>query len=255
MQKICYMCQEEYSDNTKRKTGKTCSKKCAILLSVMTRKNNGTYIRTEEQNKRMIASIKRIRANGGMKLSKTGIENIRKAAKQRGGDPMFGEKMKGTHMKKHGVHHWTQTEKGRKRLSEIHTGKYVPPERIKALTQAAMKSISMHSRSKKGIREDLKCFFRSTWEANYARYLNYIGVKWKYEPITYNLANNKTYTPDFLLEDGTIVEIKGWLTKQGKEKLNAFTKEYPNVTVIIVTRKEYNEIKKNYQFEIEKWEI
>ena len=85
-----------------------------------------------------------------------------------------------------------------------------------------MKSQKMYSRSIKGKREDLNCFFRSTWEANYARYLNHIGIKWKYETVTYQLGNNKTYTPDFLLEDGSLVEIKGWLTEKGADKINLF---------------------------------
>lgn len=252
--KVCCWCQKPYIDNTKRTAGKTCSKDCAYNYGVAARKENGSYKRTEEQNKRMVESMHTVRQNGGGKLSQEGIENIRAAAKKRGGDPLFGEKMKGTYMEKYGVQHWSQTIDGRKRISEIHSGKHVPPERIKALSQAAMKSHNMHSRSKKGIREDLGYFFRSTWEANYARYLNHESIKWKYESITYNLGPSKSYTPDFILEDGTHVEIKGWLTEKGAEKLRLFQEQYPEIKLEIVDKVRYTVINKLYQFVVMHWE-
>ena len=252
--KICYWCQKSYVDNTKRIVGKTCSKECAYNYGVFVRKTRGTYERTEEQNNRMVESLRIIRQNGGGKLSQKGIENIRAAAKIRGGDPLFGEKMKGAYMKKHGIAHWSQTKEGKEKISKIHSGKCVPIERIQSLSQKALKSQKMYSRSKKGIREDLGCFFRSTWEANYARYLNSQNVKWRYEAITYNLGLGKSYTPDFILENGTHIEIKGWLTEKSAEKIRLFQEQYPTIKLEIVDKQCYTKLKKIYQFIIENWE-
>ena len=52
--------------------------------------------------------------------------------------------------------------------------------------------------------------FRSTWEANYARYLNSIGVAWKFESITLDTPHG-SYNPDFYLPQfNTYIEIKGY---------------------------------------------
>jgi len=272
MQKECCVCQKEYIDTTKRKVGKTCSKECAKKLSVAKRKENGTYTQTEEQKAKISESLKAAYASGkhsvtieaalkAINESSDKQEILRRRVKtyqerygSGDGKAAVLEKSRKTSLEKIGVEHWSQSKEGKEKISSIHSGKYVSPERIRALSQAAMKSQSIHSRSKKGFREDLDSFFRSTWEANYARYLNHVGIKWKYESITYNLTENKTYTPDFILDDGTIVEVKGWLTKQGKEKLDLFRKEYPDAKIVVVDRKAYNELKKLYQFKLEKWE-
>jgi len=272
MQKECLVCQKEYTDTTKRKVGKTCSKECAKKLSVARRKENGTYIQTEEQKAKISESLKAAYASGKHSVTiEAALQAANKSAEKEDivrrrvktyqerygsgdGKATVLEKARKTTLEKLGVEHWSQSMEGREKISSIHAGKHVPPERIKALSQAAMKSQTMYSRSKKGFREDLGCFFRSTWEANYARYLNHMDIKWKYESITYNLSENKTYTPDFILDDGTIVEVKGWLTKQGKEKLDSFRKEYPDAKIVVVDRKAYNELKKLYQFKLEKWE-
>lgn len=233
--KICINCQIPYFDSTKRIVGKTCSKSCAMKIGVNKRKSKGSYIRTEKQNQRLSDSIRKI------------VEASGKIFKIRG-------KKREWYLQKHGVSHWSQTPEGRKRISEIHSGKKQPPGHQRRMVEASLKSQNVHSRSKKGIREDLGCFFRSTWEANYARYLNSIGTKWKYESVTYQLGENKTYTPDFILEDGSHVEIKGWLMAKGAEKIRLFKEQYPQISLQIIGRPEYNALKKQYQFLIENWE-
>src|SRR5659263_489952 len=69
-------------------------------------------------------------------------------------------------------------------------------------------------RKKSGRRADLNnTFFRSSWEANMARYYNYIGVKWQFEPkmFIFNTIRrgSVSYTPDFYLpEEDRWVEVK-----------------------------------------------
>lgn len=251
--KVCCWCQKTYIDNTKRTVGKTCSKDCAYSYGVAARRENGSYKRTEEQNEKLSKTLKEQYASGDREITVNQALDWWKIATEEQKKQRI-ENRKKTVTKKSGVGHWSQTIEGRKRISEIHSGKHVPPERMKALSQAAMKSHNMHSRSKKGIREDLGCFFRSTWEANYARYLNRESIKWKYESITYNLGPTKSYTPDFILEDGTHVEIKGWLTEKGAEKLRLFQEQYPEIKLEIVDKVRYTVINKQYQFLIPNWE-
>jgi len=91
-----------------------------------------------------------------------------------------------------------------------------------------------YSRSKGGKRKDLgNIYFRSAWEANIARYFNYVGIKWEYETKTFIFHKIKkgcvSYTVDFYLpKEDRYVEVKGWMDPKSKTKLNRFKKYYPH---------------------------
>lgn len=119
-----------------------------------------------------------------------------------------------------------------------------------------------YSRAKGGKREDLgNIYFRSTWEANIARYYNYIGIKWEYEPKTFVFENvtrgSVSYTPDFYLpEEDKWIEVKGWLDSKSKTKLKRFARQYPDEykKLELIQQKEYNKIKKETSSFIKNWE-
>lgn len=119
-----------------------------------------------------------------------------------------------------------------------------------------------YSRAKGGKRVDLNnMYFRSAWEANIARYYNFAGIKWEYEPKTFVFQNitrgSVSYTPDFYLpETDQWVEIKGWMDGKSKTKLKRFEKQYPEEykKLIIIQEKEYNEIKRKVAPFIKEWE-
>lgn len=71
-------------------------------------------------------------------------------------------------------------------------------------------------------------YMRSTWEANFAKWLDLSGIKWEYEPKAFELKINgkdTTYTPDFYLpEFDCYIEIKGWWRNDAKEKFLKFQK-------------------------------
>lgn len=126
-----------------------------------------------------------------------------------------------------------------------------------------------YSRTKSGKREDLdNRFFRSSWEANYARYLNYLLkkkeiYKWEYEADRFEFVpikrGTRTYTPDFKIwktKESTpfYVEIKGWMDDKSKTRLKRMAKYYPDVELILVQSKEYKQIEKRYSKVLENWE-
>ena len=123
--------------------------------------------------------------------------------------------------------------------------------------------------SRQGKRADLNNqFFRSAWEANYARYLTFLIKQrkvhaWEFEPETFWFEEIKkgtrSYLPDFKIwktedSDPYYVEIKGWLDPQSKTKLKRMAKYYPDVRVELVNAKEYNAIKKSVSMLIPGWE-
>jgi hypothetical protein len=90
-------------------------------------------------------------------------------------------------------------------------------------------------------------YFRSSWEANYARYLTWRVsrgelLSWEYEPKTFEFSavkrGTRTYTPDFLLHfpDGRSEwhEVKGWMDPKSKTRLSRMAKYFPDEVVRII---------------------
>lgn len=126
-----------------------------------------------------------------------------------------------------------------------------------------------HSRSRGGKRADLGGqYFRSAWEANWARYLNWLKDRgelraWSFEPETFEFAGIKRgsrfYTPDFRIEEnnGRIVyhEIKGWMDKVSATKLRRMRKYHPGVTILLIDKPAYRAVSTKMKSLISGWEI
>lgn len=123
-------------------------------------------------------------------------------------------------------------------------------------------------RSSIGKREDLGgLFVRSSWEANYARYLNFLihqrQIKsWEYEVDTFEFKGIKRgsrfYTPDFKVFnlDGSFEyhEVKGYMDSRSQTKLKRMAKYHPQVKIILIQRREYQEILEKLGRVIPNWE-
>ena len=115
---------------------------------------------------------------------------------------------------------------------------------------------SGYSRGKMGTRKDLGIYVRSSWEANFARYLNWMKERgeikdWKYEADTFDFPIKRgvrSYMPDFKVweNDDKIIyyEIKGWMTQRGATAIKRFRKYYPDKKLILIEKKEYNDLSK-----------
>jgi hypothetical protein len=119
-----------------------------------------------------------------------------------------------------------------------------------------------YSRCKGGFREDLQQYFRSSWEANIARYLDYLNIKWEFEPKRFNFLEINSgvlsYMPDFYLPElDKWIEVKGWMDDKSKIRLQYFKQFYPeeSIKLILIDRKKYNLIEKQYKFLINNWEF
>jgi hypothetical protein len=118
-----------------------------------------------------------------------------------------------------------------------------------------------YSRARGGKRKDLNdIYFRSSWEANMARFYNFMKIKWEFEPKTFYFEDIKrgcvSYTPDFYLpEEDKWVEVKGWMDSKSKTKIKRFKKYFPEEfeKLEIVGASEYKEVKQWSRL-IENWE-
>ncbi|CAB4136473.1 Protein of unknown function DUF1064 [uncultured Caudovirales phage] len=112
-----------------------------------------------------------------------------------------------------------------------------------------------------------KKYYRSRWEANYARFLQWLKEtgkikEWKHEPKTFWFEGIKrgcvSYLPDFWVEelDGndSFHEVKGWMDDRSKTKIKRMAKYYPNVSLVVIAAKEYKSIEDNFSRMIEGWE-
>lgn len=119
-----------------------------------------------------------------------------------------------------------------------------------------------------GKRADLNgIYFRSAWEANYARYLNWLQSKgeilrWEFEPDTYEFhkikKGSRYYTPDFKVfapdETYEYHEVKGYMNQKSKTKLARMKKYYPSIKVVLIDKAEYRHISNMVSAIIENWE-
>lgn len=127
---------------------------------------------------------------------------------------------------------------------------------------------STHSWGNGGKRADLdNQYFRSSWEANYARYLNWLIaqrqiVRWEYEVDTFEFHKIKRgtrfYTPDFKIHNlnGSIEyhEIKGYMDKRSAIKLRRMAKYYPAIKVVLIDSDAYKALAKTARHLVDIWE-
>jgi hypothetical protein len=132
-------------------------------------------------------------------------------------------------------------------------------------------------------------YFRSSWESNIARMLNFwvnIGIisRWEYEPCEFRFTADAAaaanlwwkakgkkralkgiergaasfYRPDFCIHwlDGTseFWEVKAYLDATSKSKLSRMGTYYPQEKVTLVDRKAYREFERQYCRVIPEWE-
>jgi hypothetical protein len=124
-------------------------------------------------------------------------------------------------------------------------------------------------RGRGGRREDLGGkYFRSSWEANWARYLDWLKEKkqirgWEFESETFEFVGIKRgtrfYTPDFKVEnmDGSIErhEIKGYMDQRSATKLKRMEKYHPDVKITVIGQKEYSAVASTMKALIPAWEV
>jgi hypothetical protein len=110
-------------------------------------------------------------------------------------------------------------------------------------------------------------FYRSRWEANYARYLEWLKANnyikdWQHEPKTFWFEGVKrgcvSYLPDFCVTDlngfESYHEVKGWMDSRSKTKIKRMAKYHPDVKLVVIEGKAYKEIESKLGSLIPQWE-
>ena len=142
------------------------------------------------------------------------------------------------------------------------------PECSRKYVRVTMLPRSVYSNRKIGKRPDLGGqFFRSSWEANYARFLNWLKAAgeircWEYEADTFWFEairrGVRSYTPDFKVTDATgaiyYVEVKGWMDPKSATKIKRMAKYHPSIDFRVVDAKAYKALARQVAGLIPEWE-
>lgn len=112
-----------------------------------------------------------------------------------------------------------------------------------------------------------RCYFRSRWEANYARYLEWLrGIgeiaSWEHEAHVFWFEGIKrgcvSYLPDFKVTNpnGSVEwhEVKGWMDARSKTTLARMAKYHPNEKLVVIREKQYKEIGRKVSSLVHGWE-
>lgn len=111
-------------------------------------------------------------------------------------------------------------------------------------------------------------YYRSLWEANYARYLNYLKEKgyikdWRHEAKTFWFdkikRGTRSYLPDFEIvnKNNTVeyVEVKGWYDTKSLTKIKRLQRYYPDIKLTLIDGKWFKKNNANLRILISDWEV
>jgi hypothetical protein len=213
---------------------------------VAKRHANGNYAQTEEQKEKKRISCKATYASRDVfspelrvKFSETMKKNWREG-------------------KIDTANHWSKTPEGKARLSAISLGRKLGPQpnmSLGAQRRLRTKRETLYTSAHGGTREDLGMYFRSNWEANFARILNLQGKRWTYEERTFQLTPSLSYTPDFyVIDDDCFYELKGRMDDKARHQLELMHDMYSNVVINVIEGAKYRQLGIEWKHLIPTWE-
>lgn len=98
--------------------------------------------------------------------------------------------------------------------------------------------------------KDLNMYVMSNWEANIIRILEFLNINYTYEKEEIKLKNG-SYFPDITLDDGTVLEVKGFWDKRSLEKCYEYAKI--NSKYYIIDSDMYYNLQEIYAEKINNW--
>jgi len=220
---------------------------------VETRRERGSYKRSDEQNEKLSKTLRRKYASGEIVVSEETRKKLSKSSKRSWDTGEMREKIQKSCLKKYGADHWSKSDLGKKELSKINSGRTFSKEARHNMSLGQQRRVrennNIHSHGKGGKRPDLGHYVRSNWEANFARILLLKGCKYEYEPRSFQLDETTSYTPDFKVGD-VYYEIKGYMTKKARRKIDMFRRLHPDISLVLVDGDEYDNLRTEFQEQI-----
>ena len=114
--------------------------------------------------------------------------------------------------------------------------------------------------TRRGYREDLGFYARSSWEANFARILNFLEEEFYYEPKRFVIRGLHekvvaTYLSDFyLVRLDQYVDIKGFWDENSRAKITMFRNAFPDIKFDVVDSQSYRKMESKFSGLVPNWE-
>ena len=97
--------------------------------------------------------------------------------------------------------------------------------------------------------------FRSNYEREVCNLLDDDNVKFEYETMNlyYEVAEQRKYTPDVILPNGIILELKGRFTTADRKKMLLVMKQHPDLDIRMVFQRHTNKLFKGSLTTYSEW--
>ena len=95
--------------------------------------------------------------------------------------------------------------------------------------------------------------YRSGFEQTLANQLQRSGVAFEYETLKLEYRKVATYTPDFILPNGIIIEAKGVWTVEDRTKHLLVREQHPHLDIRLVFMNAFNKIRKGSNTTYVRW--
>ena len=101
----------------------------------------------------------------------------------------------------------------------------------------------------------LRAGYRSGLEQDTAKFLKKRGIGFTYEEMKIKWVDpkTKTYTPDFVLDNGIIIETKGMFTAADRRKHLAIKRQHPNLDIRFVFENSRRKLRKGAKSTYGEW--
>ena len=128
---------------------------------------------------------------------------------------------------------WEMSEEGKRKISEAMSGESHP---LYGVTGEDHPSYGVVSGLKLQNVEKTGHTVRSNWEKKIDLMLHKAEINYAYEPETFRLSEELTYTPDFIVGD-IVIEVKGWPNEISKKRAKLFLEKFSSYTYLVVGNK------------------
>jgi len=140
----------------------------------------------------------------------------------------ISEKQKG---KKNSFYGKKHTKKALRKISESVSGENHP---LYGVTGRDHPSYGIASGLKLQTVKETGHTVRSNWEKEVDIILHNADIDYEYEPKTFELSDGDTYTPDFIVQNKIVIEVKGWPNEISKKRAKLFMQKYSEYLYIVV---------------------
>ena len=97
--------------------------------------------------------------------------------------------------------------------------------------------------------------YRSGYEKDVCARLDDLGVRFEYETknLYYEVSEQRKYTPDVILPNGIILELKGRFTANDRKKMLLVIKQHPDLDIRMVFQRHTNKLFKGSKTTYSEW--